>query len=430
MIKKALLFLLVSTLFGSLLAGCTMAQPFTPTSTASVTQVPTATLIPPTPTLTPTATEVPFYLTATYFTGELQVPILIYHQFFPDQYGPTDATKMQLSEFKNELQTFYDSGFSLVSLKSWIDGTFVVPAGRKPLVLTIDDGWSGDQLFIQPDGTPSDISGIGLLWKFSQEHPDFGFHPTVFAIMGDKYYPDKQVGDRFLISDGQEWFSPLWRQKLGNTIAWAIENGVEVYNHSLTHPDLSVTSNTEIQRQLLENDWVVRDLLEEVGRQDLVEKLDNVIALPEGKWPSTESGKRVVLNYKNPERKPVLAVMEAYNMDAAQFTPSYFTEGFSPFAIPRITASSSMTTFIVENKDMIPTALTCQLGPLEQVQANDKLTLKDLISAAISSGSCQDGVYHVQGYIFLTDNGRVTMHFSPQGNVEVDPAKETLTPTP
>ncbi len=429
--KKLRLFLLVCAFSGSLLTGCSVVQSFVPTTTPTATAVaPTPTLIPPTPTITPTATEVPFFVTATYFTGDLQVPILIYHRFFPDQFGPTTSTEMQLSEFKNELKTFYDNGFSLVSLKSWIDGTFIVPEGIKPLILTIDDGWSGDQLFINADGTPSDLSGIGILWNFSREHPDFGFHIELFAIMGDKYYADKQVEDRFLISDGQEWFSPLWRQKLGQTIAWAIENGVGVYNHTLTHPDLSKTENAEIQRQLLENDWVVRDLLDEVGREDLVGKLDNLIALPEGKWPSTNSGKNIVLNYKNPEREPVIAVMEAYNLDAAQFTPSYFSEGFNPFAIPRITATPSMTSFIVENKDLIPTALTCKLGPLDPNQANDSVTLIDLIRNAVLSGNCGEGVYHVNNYIFLAKNGEVTVHYAPQSETPVEPEDATPQPTP
>lgn len=398
------------------LTGCRVGQSFSPSPTPTVMLTPTLTsTVTPTPTVTPTATEQPFYVSATYFSGELQVPILIYHQFFPDAYGPTDATRMQLSEFQNELQTFYDEGFSLISLRSWIDGTFVVPAGRKPLVLTIDDGWYGDQLFIQEDGTPSELSGIGLLWKFSQEHPDFGFHVAVFAVMGDHYYSDKQVGDRFLISDGQDWFSSQWRQKLGNTIVWALEHGVEVYNHTLLHPNLGTISNTEIQRQLWENDWVVRDLLEEVGRKDLIPQLENVIALPEGRWPSTESGKRVLFNYKNPEKKAVLAIMEAYNLDGAQFTPSFFSPGFDPLAIPRITASPSMTNYIIENKDLIPTALTCQLGPLEIDQVQDPELLRSLIQAAIASGGCTEGVYHVEGQIFRAEDGQVEFVSSDAG---------------
>ena len=144
---------------------------------------------------------------------------------------------MQLREFRNELQTLYDNNFSLVSLKSWVDGTFNVPPGKKPLIITMDDLWFANQLFIQPDGIPSELSGIGILWKFSQEHPDFGFHVAGFAIMGDKLYAYKQVEDEFFTGDNETWNSKTWKKELGATIAWAIDHGVEVYNHTLLHPN-------------------------------------------------------------------------------------------------------------------------------------------------------------------------------------------------
>ncbi len=394
--------------------GCSIVNGFrpTPTATSTATPEPTSTPVPP----TPTPTEVPVYAEAMYFAGDLQVPILIYHRFFPDHFGPNTAVKMQLSEFSRELQAFYDSGFSLISLKSWIDGSFIVPPGRKPLILTIDDVWQGDTLFIQPDGNPSPLSGIGLLWEFSNAHPDFGFHVAVFSVMGDKFFPDKQVGDRFLISDGQDWNSKLWRQTLGNTIVWALENGVEVYNHTLLHPDLSVHPDSIINPQLWGNDRVLRERLSEVGREDLIPSLDNIIALPEGRWPATESGKEIILSYKNPEGKPVKAVMEAYNLDAKQFTPSYFSENFNPYAIPRITASAMMIDFIVENKELVPTARTCQLGPMREGEQENPDVLSNLILNAIRSGACREGVYHVNGFIFLIRDGLVTIHSTPEGN--------------
>jgi hypothetical protein len=410
---RTLLLILAIVLIAATSTGCSIARAFqpTPTATSTTTPNPTATIVPP----TSTPTEVPVFADAVYFTGDLQVPILIYHRFYPDHFGPNTAVKMQLSEFSRELQAFYDNGFSLISLKSWIDGTFIVPPGRKPLILTIDDVWQGDTLFIQPDGTPSPLSGIGLIWEFSQAHPDFGFHVAVFSVMGDKYFPDKQVGDRFLISDGQDWNSKLWRQALGNTIAWALDNGVEVYNHTLVHFDLSEKPDSVITPQLWGNDQVTRERLTEVGREDLIPSLDNVIALPEGKWPSTESGKQLILRYINPEGKPVMAVMEAYNLDAKQFTPSFFSENFNPYAIPRITASAMMTDFIVDNKELVPSAKTCVLGPMREGEQTNKDILSGLILNEIDSGECAEGVYHVNGFIFMIQDGTVTVHSIPEG---------------
>ncbi len=403
---QTLLFALSCLLCASLLVGCTVVQSFMPSPTSTIT--PTFTFTPLPPTQTPTPTEVPYFVNATFFSGELQAPILIYHWFIPDHDGDTNAMKMQLTEFQSELESLYDNGFSLVSLESWVNGTFTVPQGRKPLIITIDDGWAANQLFVDDSGQPSQYSGLGVLWNFCQEHPEFGFHAAVFAIYGDKYYAEKQVGDQFIVVDNASWNTPSWRIKLGKTIAWAMDNGIETYNHTLHHPNLTSMDNASIQTELRQNDDVLREFLTEAGREDLIPKLNNMIALPEGKWPATESGKNVVRNYKTPEGKPVMAVLEAYNMDSVTFSPSFYSEGFNPYAIPRITASPYFVHFIIHNKDQIPTAETCALGPLEKVQAEDQAVLQGLIANAVNTQTCAEGVYHVSGYIFIAKNGMVT----------------------
>lgn len=421
--RKTILITLLLFMMVLFQSGCSVVQAFQPSATITPSSTFTPTPLPPTP--TPTATEVPFYINATYFTGELQVPILIYHRFIPDYDGETTSMKMLYSEFKNELQTLYDAGFSLISLKSWIDGTFIVPEGRKPLIITMDDAWFADQIYIKDDGTPSEYSAIGIMWNFAKEHPEFGFHATLFAIMGDKYYGDilREYDQRFIVSEGN-----AWKDKLGYTMVWALENDVEVGNHTFLHPRLSeVTNNSDIQYQLSQNDVYARTFLERVGRSDLNEKLDNIVALPEGKWPATQSGKNVILNYKNPEGKPVLAVMEAYNMDAVQFTPSYFSEDYNPYGIPRITASPYFVNYIVENRELIPTAQTCKLGPVDEELAGDQATLQNLIATSVNSGFCLEGIYHVNDFVFFVEDNEVILHSAPINEdetpeVEITPA--------
>ena len=404
------------------LVGC--ATPGAPVETPTQTLEPTLT---PTATITPTPTEIPFYLTASVWNDSLEVPILIYHKFVPDRMN-TDATQMRLSDFRDQLQQYYDVGFSLISLKDWINGIVVVPEGRKPLILTIDDLWFGDQIYISDDGLPSKNCGIGVLWRFSQDHPDFGFHAALFAINGDKYYPEKEVIDQFFAADNVRWESSSWHIKLGNTIAWALEHDLEVYNHTFLHiPEfqkdgVSIT-NREIEEQLALNDLWLRKFLTEAGREDLIPGLDNLIALPEGKWPLTESGKQVILDYVNPEGKPVLSVMEAYNMDAAQFTPSAFSDKFDPMHIARITASKYMTDFIVENKDLVPTLTSCRLGPIKEDQSTDQSVIQAAIQAAISNQTCPEGIYTVDGNIYIARANSVTPY-------QVPVVTPTQTPTP
>lgn len=419
-------FALIIGLF--LITGCSVVSAFSPTETPTQTPLPTSTS---TPTVTPTATEIPFYLDATVWDYTLQVPILIYHQFVPDDMN-TDATQMRFADFKEELQLFYDNGYSLIPLKGWLEGNFIVPVGRKPLIITLDDLWFGNQIYINEDGTPSLYSGIGILWQFSQEHPDFGFHAALFAINGDKFYPEKQVGDGFQAAENVDFYSKSWHIKLGNTIAWAIQNGIEVYSHTFQHPSewkfsgVNLT-NAEVLDQLKKNDFWLREFLTESGHEDLIPQLDNMIALPEGKWPESESGKKVLLDYTNPEGKPVLAVMEAYNMDAAQLTLSAYADGFDPFHIARITASKYMTQFIVESKDQVPTMMACRLGPMDEAQASNPEVISDAILSAINSQSCPEGVYNVGGSLFLARGGTVTLQKSADEKAAL--LEPTLTPT-
>lgn len=394
------------------LSGCGLIPTAAPTATAT-SLPPTATAIPPTPTATPTPTEVPYYAEATVWSGDLQVPILIYHRFISDSVQDAPTTKIRYSDFKQQLQDLYDNGFSLVSLTDWLNGTFVVPADRKPLILTIDDLWFADQIYLDDDGTPSPYSGVGILWRFSQEHPDFGFSVSVFANMGDKYFSDTFIpGDERFIRNSDD-NSPIWQDKLSNTIVWAIENGVDPYNHTYTHVQLDKTAPQDIQYQLLQNDQSMRFFLQRVNRDDLIPRLGNIIALPFGTWPSTTSGINVLKNYKNPEGKPVAAILEAYNLDAAQLTPSVFSTSFDRFAIQRITASDYMIQFIIDHKADVPSAGTCQVGPLAKEQAADTDALRSAIATQISSGTCPEGIYNISGIVFVARNGTVEV-YSPQ----------------
>lgn len=391
------------------LSGCSSSLFSSPTETATI-PPPTSTSIPPTPTFTPTPTEVPFYVDAIVWTGELQVPILIYHRFVSDDTEDAATTKTHFSEFRAHLQKLYDNGFSLISLESWLSGNFVVPAGRKPLIITMDDLWSADQLYINDDGTPSQYSGIGILWKFSQEHPDFGFSVSGFSNMGDKLFADtfRPWDERYIRNSDDN--SPIWRDKLSNTMVWALENGVRPFNHTYTHAKLDITAPTDIQYQLAENDRVTRFFLARVEREDLIPHLGNIIALPYGIWPSTQSGINVMKNYENPEGLPVTAILEAYNLDAAQLTPSVFSTNFDRFKIQRITTSDSMIQFIVDKKDDIPSSVGCQVGPILKDLSMDLDALSAAISEMIQKGNCPEGIYNINGNVFIAKNGTVVLY--------------------
>ncbi len=416
------------------LTGCSVANAIAPlpkvTVTATATDTPTTTPIP-TPTTTPTPTEIPFYLTATVWTGNLQAPLLLYHEFVPNDVEKSTATKTRLEDFGNQIQKLYDAGFSLVSLQSWLDGSFVVPEGRKPLVITLDDGLFANQLYINADGTPNTDSGLGVLWSFSQSHPDFGFSAAIFMIMGDKYYADVQAGDRFILGEGNAWMD-----KFGQTIAWGIDHGVMPYNHTYQHVELDITKNADIVDQLRQNDYALRNFLERVGRSDLVPRLGNMLALPFGIWPATQSGIQILQNYKDPEGRPMQAIFEAYNYAEATWTPSVFSPGYNRFNLPRDTASNAMVDLIVQNKDNFPAAQACQLGPLPESDQANTSVIQTAIENAISTDACPAGVYNVDGNVFVASADKVELFKTKSDPTAATPTTTSspilpsITPTP
>jgi hypothetical protein len=207
-------------------------------------------------------------------------------------------------------------------------------------------------------------------------------------------------------------------------MVWAIENNVELYNHTYTHADLSITDPAGIKYQLQENDITERNLLALVNRSDLDNKLGNIIALPFGNWPSSQDGINALENYVNPEGKSVAAVLEAYNADEPQLTPSIFSSKFNRMSIPRITSTVGSIQWVAAHKNDIPTATGCKLGPTSADDAKNASTLQTLITNAVQSQSCPNGVYHVNGFIFIAKDGTVTQFSS----ASVDTAQATSTP--
>ncbi len=401
--KRTILVIIGSLLITTVLSGCGSGLFSTPTPTATATPEPTIT---PLPTATPTATPVPYYISAQTFSGDIQVPILIYHRFGNDDH---DLTSMWVtrSVFKEQLQKLYDAGFSTISLSSWLDGTFSVPNGRKPIILTIDDGWSADQIYVNDDGTPADYSGIGILYQFVKDHPDFQFNVSINVIMGDKQFGDLRY-------DNWNYVGPNWQKKLADTIAWSIDNGVEVFNHTYTHVDLALTDAPGIKYQLSKNDEALRYFLELIQRNDLEAKIGNVIAAPQGIMPSNDASMRAMRNYINPEGKPVQAVLGAYNSNEGMLTPSVFSANYDRFNIPRVTATNYSIDWVISLKDQVPTATECKLGPTTPEAGNDISAVQALISTAVQSGTCPEGVYHVENWIFVASKNNVSPFTPPQ----------------
>jgi len=368
-----------------------------PTNTATPTITQTAT---PIFTATPGADEVS--LVATYYATDPMVPILTYHRFKNDNpEDVSDSVKVKYSDFRAHLQSLYDAGYTLVPLENWIKGDLTSVAGRRPLVLAVDDLYFADQLFLNEDGTPSNRSGLGILWEFYQEHPDFGYSAALFYNLGDKYYGNHQTTSWFIVTDG-------WEEALASVIVWGIEHDLMPYNHFYTHPQLAKLDGPTMLYEYQQNEIRMKQLLTMAGRPELFKELDNMIALTYGAWPGTEYMNEFLLGMPSLTRKPLLAVFEIDYALRAKYMPPPYSAEFDRYHIPRLVANADSVELLVNEKDQFPLAQQCTLGTAKITEADDVEIIKDLLLNATRSGNCQGVIYAVNGRLFQVENGLVS----------------------
>jgi hypothetical protein len=138
----------------------------------------------------PQPTESPVYtVTATVWEQDPLVPALLYHQFADDSSPNSDANKIRLSDFRAHLETIHALDFVFVSLADWLKGDLRVPAGKSPLIFTMDDLFFNNQITLGEDGQPTTASGIGVWWDFYLQPPDLGFKGALFTNLGDNSTP-------------------------------------------------------------------------------------------------------------------------------------------------------------------------------------------------------------------------------------------------
>ncbi len=389
--KTRFYFLLVML---GILSACAPSPAPAPTASPAPTSTPRPTPTPvPTQTAIPTPTEIPFTLSATVWTQEPRVPIVNYHQFAPNTSKHSTDHKIRFEDFIAEMTQLDEAGFTLVSVEEWLNGDMSLPAGRRPLVFTMDDLFYNNQIRLDEDGNPREDTGLGVAWRFAQEHPEFGFHWALFSNLGDKLYGEPANPNKD------------WQDELGETIAWCLDHDARVYNHTYQHIRLDRSEPSDIIWQLQMNDIYLRELLQRVGREDLIPSLGNMFAIPFGAWPSGDGGQRVIREYTNPEGVPMQAVFEIDFLIRAQYMGFPFGEGFDRYHIPRIALPPEIVPYLVEHKEEFPAAQTCELGPLDESRIADTAYIAAAIDESIASGACPAGVYVVQGIAYDAREG-------------------------
>ncbi|MDP8931965.1 MAG: polysaccharide deacetylase family protein [Actinomycetota bacterium] len=161
--------------------------------------------------------------------------------------------------FRAQIEELYDRGYRPVTVEEFATGTFPIPAGTSPVVLTFDDSYES-HFRLGPDGQPAPNSVVGILEEFERSHPDWRGTAAFYIYWPVPFRVKEQIPDK---------------------LRWLAENGYEIGNHSLNHDDLSKLDDRGVQRSLALAQAEVEKVVPGYRLGSL--------ALPFGLWPKNKS---------------------------------------------------------------------------------------------------------------------------------------------
>lgn len=167
-------------------------------------------------------------------TGEVKLPILMYHQISEDWRKWNDYV-VSVDEFESDMDFLKENGFQTISVQQlldWYNGEFEMP--EKPVMITFDDGFESTLTYAEPI-----LTGHGFC--------------AVVAVIGS-------VCDKFSYEDevGHDWSHMSWEE----TVEMAQRGVIEVQCHTWDMHELSPRrgcgkikwESAEEYRRILEKD--------------------------------------------------------------------------------------------------------------------------------------------------------------------------------
>lgn len=223
----------------------------------------------------------------------------MYHQIKDKTSSVYDRTP---KDFEADLALLDKDGYVPVTAADLVAGKMDIPAGKHPVVLTFDDGSTG-QFELGSDGNPKAGTAVAMLLDFAKSHP--GFTPTATFYVNAEPFGAKD-GDKAL--------------------AWLTAHGFEIGDHTVNHLELNSLSDAKVQKEVADNLVMIR-------KADPGVKV-TTMALPFGISPVTKTlAHRGSADGTSYSFAGVMLV-------GANPAPSPYSESFKPFAIPRIRAQS------------------------------------------------------------------------------------------
>ena len=157
------------------------------------------------------------------------VPIMMYHGIHDMSNKDTNYTGGNVDKdgynrtaeaFRNDLEFYYKNDYRMIRLNDYIDGNIDVELGKSPIILTFDDGKENNFKVLGEKNGELEIDpncAVGILEEFKKKYPDYNVTATFFV--NSDIFQQEEYNEKIL--------------------KWLVNNGYDVGNHTMTHPDFT-----------------------------------------------------------------------------------------------------------------------------------------------------------------------------------------------
>jgi peptidoglycan/xylan/chitin deacetylase (PgdA/CDA1 family)/predicted small lipoprotein YifL len=237
-----------------------------------------------------------------------KIMVVMFHNFIESYKSGDKEWTTTFDNFRKLLETLYDKGYRLISMRDYLGNNISVPAGCIPMVFTFDDGTSGQFNLVQEEGrlVTNKKSAVGVMEEFNSIHPDFGLKGVFYVNLGLGTFQGEGT--------------------LSERLNHLIGLGFEIGNHTMSHVHLNEIKSAEvIQKEIGGNQKIMYELVPGYKME--------TFSLPYG-LPAEELQKHVVSGEYEKTLYENTAVMEV-GWDPA---PSPVGKNFNPLSTPRVRA--------------------------------------------------------------------------------------------